>query len=302
VEAADQKDAEVARRARTTLSRWFRGRRALYPWRIDPSPYRVLVSEVMLQQTQAARVAPAFDRFLARFPDVRTLARAGRADVVRAWGSLGYNRRAVALHEAARIIVRDHGGRVPSDVEGLRRLPGVGPYTAAAVVAMGHGAPVVAMDTNVRRVVARAAMGRDASNAHLHEVIRVASRWLDRNDPGGWNQAVMDLGRELCRSTPRCEACPLSEICRFRQGRQALAAAPRRHAPYQGSFRQLRGEVVAHLRGTPSTMLGSLARSLGTSRESAAAAVRSLTRDGLVEAGPAALAGRPGGRVRLLDG
>src|SRR5438876_715357 len=115
----------------------------------------------MLQQTQAARVAPAFGRFVERFPTVRDLAAAPRAEVLRAWAGLGYNRRAVALSEAARAIVRDHSGRVPSDPAALQRLPGVGPYTAAAVASLAYGVPAPALDTNVRRVVARARVGTE---------------------------------------------------------------------------------------------------------------------------------------------
>lgn len=139
---------------------WYRPRRHAYSWRRGRrSPYRTLVSEVMLQQTQASRVEPIFDAFVARFPDVGALGAASRADVLRAWAGLGYNRRAVALHETARIVVREHGGRVPRDAEALTRLPGVGPYTAAAVASIGHGDPVAALDGNVRRVVARAIRG-----------------------------------------------------------------------------------------------------------------------------------------------
>jgi A/G-specific adenine glycosylase len=257
----------------------------------------VLVSEVMLQQTQAARVAPAYRSFVRRFPTVRALARASRAEVVRAWGSLGYNRRAVALSEAARIIVRDHGGRVPDRVETLARLPGVGPYTAAAVAALGHGMPVAAVDTNVRRVVARARIGRDDPSPL--EVEAAAAAWLDRGDPGSWNQALMDLGREVCRPVPRCEACPLSRTCRFRLLGATPAPTPRRQGPFQGSFRQLRGAVIRELRAVDSATLGSLAARVGRSPDSVVAAVRRLAAEGLVRAGPAALDGRPSGRVRL---
>src|SRR5438445_5270827 len=130
---------------RAALLAWYEPRRRRYPWRVGPDPYRVLVSEVMLQQTQAERVGPAFERFVGRFPDVHALAAAPKADVLRAWGDLGYNRRAVRLAEAARAVVRDHGGRIPSDPATLRSLPGVGPYTAAAVASIGHGLPVAAI-------------------------------------------------------------------------------------------------------------------------------------------------------------
>lgn len=282
---------------RAALLAWFAPRRRKYPWRGVRDPYRVLVSEVMLQQTQAARVAPAYRAFVRRFPTVRTLARAPRADVVRAWGSLGYNRRAVALSEAARIVVRDHGGRIPDEVEVLSRLPGVGPYTAAAVAALGHGVPVPAVDTNVRRVVSRARVGRD--DAAPSEIETAAAAWLDRADPGSWNQALMDLGRELCRPVPRCGPCPLSSTCRFRLLDETPGLRPRKQGPFEGSFRQLRGAVIRELRTVDSSTLGSLASRVGRSQTSVASAVRRLTAEGLVRAGPAALAGRPMGRVRL---
>jgi A/G-specific adenine glycosylase len=142
------------------LMEWFEPRRRAYPWRQpDPDPYAVLVSEVMLQQTQASRVAPSFERFMRSFPTVDALATAPAAEVVRAWAGLGYNRRAVALWEGARTIVSRHGGRIPDHPSMLSELPGVGPYTAAAVASIAYGWPVPALDTNVRRVLARAVFG-----------------------------------------------------------------------------------------------------------------------------------------------
>jgi A/G-specific adenine glycosylase len=133
-------DVERSRRA---VLDWYGPRRHAYPWRRGRrDAYRTLVSEVMLQQTQASLVGPIFEAFVARFPDVAALGEASRADVLRAWAGLGYNRRAVALHETARAVVREHGGRVPRDVGSLTRLPGVGPYTAAAVASIGHGVAV----------------------------------------------------------------------------------------------------------------------------------------------------------------
>jgi A/G-specific adenine glycosylase len=282
---------------RAEVLTWFAPRRRAYPWRGARDPYRVLVSEVMLQQTQAARVAPAYRSFVRRFPTIRALARASRADVVRAWGSLGYNRRAMALSEAARIVVRDHGGRVPGDPQVLATLPGVGPYTAAAVASLGHGVPVPAIDTNVRRVVARARIGRD--EAAPTEVEEAAGAWLDLSDPGSWNQALMDLGREVCRPAPMCEACPLSGSCRFRASRATPGRARRRQGRFEGSFRQLRGGVVRELRGVHSVTLASLGARLGRSAADVALAVGRLAAEGLVRAGPVALAGGASGRVRL---
>ena len=278
------------------LRSWYASRRGAYPWRATRDPYRVLVSEVMLQQTQAARVAPAYRAFLRRFPSVRSLAAAPRSDVVRAWAGLGYNRRAVALSEAARAVVRDHGGRIPSEPEALRRLPGVGAYTAAAVASIAFGLPIPAIDTNLRRVVGRVRLGWDG--AEPDDVRDAADRWIDRKDPGSWNQALMDVGREHCRPVPRCEGCPLARSCAFR--RSGLEPSiPRRSQPgFEGSSRQVRGAIVRELREGPSS-IGSLSRAAGSSPARVARAVGALVADGLVRAGPAALAGRPGGRLTL---
>jgi A/G-specific adenine glycosylase len=253
----------------------------------------------MLQQTQAARVAPAFERFIRRFPTVRSLAAASRAEVIRAWAGLGYNRRAVALHEAARRIERDHRGRIPREPEVLRGLPGVGPYTAAAVAAIGFGVPVPALDVNVQRVVARASLGVEPSEVSVDVLERTAEGWLDRNDPAAWHQAVMDLGRVACRPVPRCSECPIASGCRFRPVGRTPGAPSRRQGKFEGSFRQIRGRVLAKLRETGVASFHTLVRESGGPRDRVLAAVQALAADGLVEAGPGALAGRPGGRVRL---
>jgi A/G-specific adenine glycosylase len=283
---------------RRELLAWYRPRRRAYPWRVRPTPYRVLVSEVMLQQTQAARVAPAFRRFVRRFPSVRALAAASRADVIRAWEGLGYNRRAVTLHRAAGLVVRDHGGRVPGEPETLTALPGVGPYTAAAVASLGYGRPVAAVDTNVRRVAARALLGVEPVEVDARDTDEAAGRWLDRHDPSAWNQAVMDLGRLVCRPMPRCGSCPLSSCCAFHRAGRTPRPAGRRQGPFEGSSRQVRGAVIRALRQRPATV-GSLVARTGMSRVRVAAAISALAAEGLVRAGPGALAGHDRGRVRL---
>ncbi len=259
----------------------------------------MLVSEVMLQQTQASRVVPAYREFLARFPTVRSLAAASRRDVVAAWDGLGYNRRAVALSEGARSIVGGHGGRVPSDPVALQRLPGLGPYSAAAVASVAFGVPVAAVDTNVRRIVARVFLGIEPDDAPAAEVRALAEGWLDRGDPGAWNQALMDLGREVCRPRPRCEVCPIRPGCRFRVEGWEPRPAKRRQPPFEGSSRQVRGAVVSRLRRREDATLAGLAGETGFPLERVASAVTALASDGLIEAGPAALAGRPRGRARL---
>jgi len=262
---------------RRALRAWYAPRRGRYPWRGDPpDPYAVLVSEVMLQQTQASRVAPSFTAFIARFPDVRSLARATRADVLRAWSGLGYHRRAVALHAAARRIVERFDGRIPSDPDDLRTLPGVGPYTAAAVAAIAYGAPVVAMDVNVRRVVTRLTASDDRA-AHDE-----ALALLDRRDPATWHQAVMDLGRDVCRPVPRCPACPLGAWCRSR-GRVLSRRSSRVQPPFHGSNREARGRVLAALRDRGPTGFVGVTRATGLPAARVTPALDGLIRDGVVE-------------------
>jgi A/G-specific adenine glycosylase len=286
--------------ANAALLEWFEPRRSAYPWRRDPpKPYEVLVSEVMLQQTQAPRVVPAFDHFLRRFPTVEALAAASLGEVLEAWGGLGYNRRARALWQSAGLICRDHGCRIPSEPGVLATLPGVGPYTAAAVASLAFGVRVPALDTNVRRVVARFTAGAEPHDLAPRDVARAAAEWLDGADPGAWNQALMDLGRVVCRPKPRCPSCPLAEACRFRAAGVAPSPAPRRQGPFEGSVRQARGAVLVSLRAGRGTSLSALTVRSGLPAERVLQAVRALAAEGMVEAGPAAIAGSPRGKLRL---
>src|SRR3954463_4619621 len=271
--------------ARVAVWDWYEPRARAYAWRRGkPNAYRTLVSELMLQQTQASRVEPLFRAFLRRFPTVASLASASRADVVRAWAGLGYNRRAVYLHAAAHAVVRDHGGRVPVDPQALRSLPGVGPYTAAAVASIAGGVPVAAIDVNVRRVVRRVGFGDTEPPGRAIDAL--ADRWVDADDPGGWNQALMDLGREHCSAVPRCDGCPLRHSCRWR--RSHLAGAPiergvKRQAPFIGSRREGRGRVVDVLRTRASAAPAALARTTGFDASRVGQALDGLVRDGVVE-------------------
>jgi len=264
----------------------------------------VLVSEVMLQQTQAGRVIPAYRAFLERFPTVAQLAAAPRSEVLRRWGALGYNRRAVNLSEAARAIVGDHGGRVPDRPDVLVTLAGVGPYTASAVASIAFGRPVAALDTNARRVTARVLFGVDWQEVPPAELRNAATGWVDREDPGSWNQAVMDLGREICRPAPRCDVCPVARWCRYREAgtRQPARRRPRRRPapPFEGSGRQVRGAIVRILRAGPAT-LDELVEAAGTDARRTLEALAALHREGIVTASGAALSGAPRGRVRLAE-
>lgn len=246
----------------------------------------------MLQQTQAARVEPVFRAFVDRFPSPSALATATRADALRAWAGLGYNRRAVRLHDAARSIVLDHGGLVPGEVGSLRSLPGVGSYTAAAVASIAFGVPVAAVDTNARRVVARVIRGIDPGELSPAVLSADAEALLDRRDPGRWNQALMDLGRDHCRPRPRCEGCPLRRVCRFAATGRPPHRADRTQSPFEGSSRQARGKVVALLRGRGSATISQVIELTGLPADRAASAVGALAADGVLEYTRA-------GRVRL---
>jgi A/G-specific adenine glycosylase len=290
--------------AREALLSWYRPRRSAYPWRgAHPDPYAVLVSEVMLQQTQAARVIPAFQAFMTRFPCVEDLAAASRADVLRAWGGLGYPRRAVALHRAAGIIVHEHAGRMPRDPSELRALPGVGEYTAAAIASLAFGQSVAAVDTNVRRIWARVVHGLEADEVSSSTSREDASAWLDPDHPAAWNQALMDLGRDVCRPRPRCEACPLRPWCRFAASGKAGSAGRRptirRQAPFEGSMRQVRGSVVALLRERSSATIAAAAASTGHAPARITEAVVGLVNDDVIDASPGALRGSTRGRIKL---
>jgi len=216
------------------LLRWYDRVKRDLPWRRDPSPYRTLVSEFMLQQTVVATVEPYFARFLARFPDIATLAAAAEDEVTALWSGLGYYARARNLRRAAAAIVADHGGAVPASEAALRALPGIGPYTAAAVAAIAFDARAFALDGNTMRVLARLNGERrpvdlPATRAALH------GRGLaevPRRRAGDFNQAMMELGALVCTPrSPRCEACPLAGACRARADGQAESLPRKRPRP-----------------------------------------------------------------------
>ncbi|HEY6568157.1 MAG TPA: A/G-specific adenine glycosylase [Actinomycetota bacterium] len=257
------------------------------------------MSEFMLQQTQASRVAPVFEAFMTRFPTVDALATASRADVLRAWGGLGYPRRAVALHGSAQVVLREHGGVVPDGLSSLRALPGVGEYTAAAVASLAYGVPVAAVDTNVRRIWARVVHGAEPDEVAPARLREDAQSWLAPHDPASWNQAMFDLGRTLCRPSPRCQECPMRRWCRFAAAGRTGRPSPRRQAPFEGSLRQVRGAVLAHLRERSPVTVATVTGSTGFAAERVVDAIRGLVHDGVVHASPAALQGNPRARISL---
>jgi len=244
-----------AQRFRGRLLAWGETRRRDLPWRRTRDPWRILVSEVMLQQTQAERVVPHYESFVAAYPAPSDCAAAGPAEVVRRWSGLGYNRRALNLQRAAAMIVDEHGGAVPPGDRALRALPGVGAYTARAVRSQAFGEEVAAVDTNGVRVLARCVAGAPLT---VREATALADRLVPAGEGWAFTQSLFDLGATVCVArTPRCGECPVRRLCRWHRDGGAAAtpdpwrASPsaRRQSPFAGSQRQGRGRLVEALRG-----------------------------------------------------
>ena len=217
-------------KAQARLLAWFDCQARDLPWRKDRTPYRIWVSEVMLQQTQVETVLDYYSRFLARFPTVEDLAAATQEEVLKLWEGLGYYRRARLLHKAAKVVVDDHGGELPADVDALRALPGIGRYTAGAVASLAFDIPAPAVDGNVRRVMARVLAMPAPTATELDDAV---SAWIPEADSGDFAEGLMELGATLCRpQSPRCLLCPWRELCQARQlGRQEDFPAPKVRKP-----------------------------------------------------------------------
>jgi len=215
---------------RRKLLVWYRANRRDFPWRRGRDPYRIWLAEIMLQQTRIAAVLPYYERFLARFPDVDALARARETEVLKFWAGLGYYSRARNLHHAAKQIVREHGGRFPASREEALELPGIGAYTAAAILSIACDAPLAAVDGNIARVLARvfAVRGDLRAPQNWERLGKIAEQLLPVDAPGDWNQALMELGETVCAPrSPDCEACPIARNCKA----HALGIAHRLPAP-----------------------------------------------------------------------
>lgn len=307
---------------RDAVLAWYRASGRALPFRATSDPYAILVSEVMAQQTQIDRVAEAWTRFLARFPTIRSLADAAPADVLRQWRGMGYNRRALNLHRLARIVMADHGGALPRDPAVLGTLPGIGPYTARAVAALAFGARVGAVDTNVRRVLGRAAgvvrgPTRSADAALERAIQALADDAVPADAPGEWTHALMDVGATFCRPrAPRCPECPAAPWCRYAldageparpsaaraspHGTSPAGASPidgagplRRTSrstpaePFERTSRWLRGRILDRLRDAHPASWTRLSGEIGNHGSDAVGkALGALAADGLLERHP----------------
>ena len=277
--------SEVAAVRQTILEWYARGHRDL-PWRGIGDPYAVLVSEVMLQQTQASRVAQRYPHFMDRFPNVAALASASEAEVLAEWTGLGYNRRALSLRRAAAAVAASGW---PPDLDGLRRLPGVGGYTARAIGSLAFGWRHGVVDTNVRRWLVRR-FGLDPSSAgaappalqRLADALATAGDSLAQASAATWTHASMELGAVVCRAgQPACEACPVAAGCpaRGQAGRVPIA----RQRPFQGSSRAYRGALVRALALAPDHALSRTEAAVALGRSAAPGALGDAVDPGLTQ-------------------
>lgn len=239
-------------RIRTLLLDWYDEHGEHFPWRTGRDPYAALVAAVCSQQTQISRVLVLYERWMAAFSTIEAVAGATRERVLRVWGRGGFPRRAVGLHEAAGICMREHDGELPRDPDALLALPSVGPFTAAIVRCYGFGEDAVAVDTNIVRVIGRLVFGdlQPATETPAAAIELAAARLLRPGTAARWNPALMEYGAKVCAARPRCQSCPVGHLCaarpRFLAGETAEPV--RAQATFEGSDRQWRGHILRELR------------------------------------------------------
>jgi len=280
---------------------WYAGQARALPWRLrNATPWGVFLSEVMTQQTPVARVEPVWLEWVERWPRPTGLAAATPGEAVRAWGRLGYPRRALRLHEAATAMVERHGGEVPASVEELLALPGVGDYTACAVACFAFGIPTTVIDTNVRRVLVRTLEGAPHAAPSLTRAERelaVAAMPENTDDANTWNVAAMELGALVCTArAPRCDDCPVADLCAWNlAGRPAYEGPPRKGQSWHGTDRQARGALLAVLRQAPGAVPVERLAEAWPAEQQRMRSLDSLVADGLVEPLPQKRFRLPGG-------
>lgn len=265
---------------------WFDHAERELPWRRNATPWAVMVSEFMLQQTPVVRVLPVFETWIRRWPTPAALAAEPAGEAVRAWGRLGYPRRAMRLHAAATAIVDHHGGEVPADLDDLRTLPGVGEYTAAAVASFAFGQIHPVLDTNVRRVLARLETGVEFPARSLTAAERELAHGLLPTASGArWSASVMELGALVCTAKkPQCVACPVQDVCAWRlAGYPAYDGPARRGQTYDGTDRQCRGMLLQLLRDSEAPVPKFALDAVWDKAAQRERALDGLVADGLVE-------------------
>lgn len=260
---------------------WYLANLRDLPWRRDTTPWGVLLSEVMSHQTQVERVAPIWQEWIARWPTPESFAAAGTDEILRAWGSLGYPRRALRLKECAQVIVDKHAGRVPDTVEELLALPGIGEYTARAVACFAFGRNVAVVDTNVRRVHARAIKGLENQAARKSEVAEVAELLPSRNGPV-FSEGLIELGALVCKTAPLCGACPVSR-CEWRERGYPKTFQKKKSQRFEGTDRQVRGKIMRALREAEGPVPQSEIDVVWPDAAQRSRALGSLLADGLLE-------------------
>ncbi|MDO8582202.1 MAG: A/G-specific adenine glycosylase [bacterium] len=271
------------------LLRWYAEKGRDLPWRHTRDPYKVLVSEIMLQQTQVDRVIPKYQAFLKAFPTVEKLARARRSRVIQCWAGLGYNRRAVYLHEAAKKVLRDFDGVMPITIDALRTLPGVGDYTAGAVAAFTGGSKTAFLDTNIKRVLGRLFFNTKKKRLPAEKKLAEYAQSLvptKKDEAYFWHHAHMDLGALVCTAAkPKCETCPLKRVCPFPLFRDTIKKShyAKPQPTFKNSDRFWRGRILdAVRRKKRGVTLGYLKSILVIPPTRAEKITQGLIRDGLV--------------------
>ncbi|MDH5422159.1 MAG: A/G-specific adenine glycosylase [Acidimicrobiia bacterium] len=255
------------------LFAWYDRHGRSFPWRQTSDPWAILVSEVMSQQTQIDRIVGRYLAFLDQFPDPDTLAAASAGDVLAAWSGLGYNRRALHLQAAARVVATSGW---PTTARELQTLPGVGPYTAAAVACFAFGEQIPAIDTNLKRVLSRW-VGQPLDGQALAETARTS---LPDGEAVRWNSAIMDLGAQVCKPVPRCDRCPVAQDCLD----PTVYVPPPRQSRFDGSVRQTRGAIVRVMLDGETRTLDALSVHLGHDEARISSALTALTAEGVLQA------------------
>src|SRR6266566_8031515 len=268
---SSQPASEQLARVHAYLLQWYAVEHRDLPWRSTHDPYAILVSEIMLQQTQVHRVLPKYQQFLATFPTLAALAAAPTSDVISAWAPLGYNMRAIRLQSIARQVIAEYGGRIPDTIEALLQLKGVGRYTAGAIACFAYKKQVATVDTNINRVLHRIFLGLEYPEPKLNndQILLLAEQVLPDGKAYDWNQALMDLGATICTSNnPQCTRCPIQQTCAaytemsqqslFPSGavlREMRKVAEKKDnyqtQPFTSTNRYFRGRIVDHLRSLP---------------------------------------------------